>query len=175
MYVTLKLKPIKPPPIKSERLLSIFSVNDVNEKLKIFDEVLQATLDLHTPIKTVKVRQRPCPFVTPEIKELMGKRDQLHGIFIKTRDDWYNFKAARNEVKSELIRAHKDYVHNEVTKHKNNTGSLWKIIKDTVAYKERESVVYSKHPKIVAEEPLQPLLFFCWEKQCYSSITNHAR
>ena len=68
VYVTLKLKPIKPPPIKSERLLSIFSVNDVNEKLKIFDEVLQATLDLHTPIKTVKVRRRPCPFVTPEIQ-----------------------------------------------------------------------------------------------------------
>ena len=37
-------------------------------------------------------------------------------------------------------------------KHKNNTGSLWKIIKDTVAYKEKETVVYSKDPKIVAEE-----------------------
>ena len=82
----------------------------------------------------------------------MGKRDQLHGIFIKTRDDWYNFKAARNEVKSALIRAHKDYVHNEVTKHKNNTGSVWKIFRDTVAYEERESVVYSGRPKIVAEE-----------------------
>ena len=153
VYVTLKLKPIKPPPtyitvrsykncdpevfaadlaLEPERLLSIFSVNDVNEKLKIFDEVLQTTLNLLAPIKTVKVRRRLCPFVTPEIKELMGKRDQLHDIFIKTREDWYNFNAARNEVKSELIRAHKDYVHNEVTKHKNNTGSLCKIFKDTV-------------------------------------------
>jgi hypothetical protein len=37
-------------------------------------------------------------------------------------------------------------------KHKNNKGSLWKIIKNTVAYKEKETVVYSKDPKIVAEE-----------------------
>jgi hypothetical protein len=125
VYVTLKLKPTKPPPTlitvrsyrnydrelfasdlasKSERLLSVFSVNDINEKLKIFDDVLQTTLDSHAPInlKTIKVRDRPCPFVTPEIKELMGKRDRLHGLFLKTRNysDWCNFKAARNVVKT---------------------------------------------------------------------------
>ena len=113
-------------------------ISDVNEKLRIFDEVLQTTLDLDAPIKTKKVHRKPSPFVTPEMKELMGKRDRFHSIFMKTRkhDDWHNFKVARNEVKSENTRAYKDYVHNEVTKHKNNTGSLWKIIKDTFAYKE---------------------------------------
>ena len=97
--------------------------------------------------------------MTPEIKELMGKRDQLHGIFMKTRnhDDWHNFKAAPNKVKSALIRAHKDYVHNEVTKHKNNTGSLWKIIKDTVAYKERESV--GKSSATAASQIIQDNIF----------------
>ncbi|CAB4030546.1 Hypothetical predicted protein, partial [Paramuricea clavata] len=75
--------------------------NDVNEKLKIFDAVLQ-TLDSHAPIKTLKVRDKPRPFVTPEIKELMDKRDRLHGLFLKTRNhsDWCNFKAARNAVKT---------------------------------------------------------------------------
>ena len=157
VYVTLKLKSIKPPPtyitvrsyknydlevfaadlaFESERLLSIFSVNDVNEELKICDEILQTTLDLHAPIKTVKVRRRPCPFCDTRNKRTYGKRDRSHGICMKTRnhDDWHNFKAPRNEVKFELIRAHKDYVHNEITKHKNNTSSLWKIIKDNVAY-----------------------------------------
>ncbi|CAB4041029.1 Hypothetical predicted protein [Paramuricea clavata] len=161
VYVTLKLKSTKPPPThitvrsyrnydpelfaadlasKSERLLSVFSVNDINEKLKIFDDVLQTTLDSHAPIKTLKVRDRPCPFVTPEIKELMGKRERLHGLFLKTRNhsDWCNFKAARNAVKTELIKAQRNHVYNEVMKHKNNTGSLWKIIKDNVAYKERD-------------------------------------
>ena len=59
---------------------------------------------------------------------------------IKTRNysDWCDFKAARNAVKTELIKAQRNHVYNEVMKHKNNTGSLWKIIKDTVAYKERD-------------------------------------
>ena len=84
----------------------------------------------------------------------MGERDRLHGLFLKTRNysDWCNFKAARNAVKTELIKAQRNHIYNEVMKHENNTGSLWKIIKDTVAYEEKETVVYSKDPKIVAEE-----------------------
>ena len=84
----------------------------------------------------------------------MGERDRLHGLFLKTRNysDWCNFKAACNAVKTELIKAQINHVYNEVMKHKNNTGSLWKIINHTVAYNEKETVVYSKDPKIVAEE-----------------------
>ncbi len=88
--------------------------------------------------------------MTREIKELMGKRDRLHGLFIKTRNhsDWCNFKEARNVVKTEFIKAQRNHIHNEVMKHKNNTGSLRKIIKDTVAYNEKETIVYRKDPKI---------------------------
>jgi hypothetical protein len=95
----------------------------INEKLKISDEVLQTTLDFHAPIKTLKVCGRPCSFVSPEIKELMGRRNRLHCLFIKTRNHgvWRNFKAARNAVKTELIRAQRDHVQNEVKRHKNNT------------------------------------------------------
>ena len=73
-----------------------------------------------------------------EIKELIGKRDRLHGIFTKTRnhDDWRKFTVTRNQVKSEL----KYHVHNEVIKRRKNTGFLWKNIKNTAASKERESV-----------------------------------
>ncbi|CAB4023638.1 Hypothetical predicted protein [Paramuricea clavata] len=84
VYVTLKLKLTKPPlthiavrsyrnydpelfaadvAYKSERLLSV----------KIFDDVLQTTLDSHAPIKTLKVSGRPCPFVTPEINGTDGQ------------------------------------------------------------------------------------------------------
>ena len=175
VYVTLKLKSTKPLPSyitvrsyknynadlfaadlasKSDRLLSIFSVNDVNKKLQIFDEVLQTTLNAHAPVKTLKVRGRPCPFVTPQIKELMVARDQLHCIFMQTRHsrDWRNFKEAHNAVKITLVKAQREHVLDQVREHKSNTGSLWKIIKDTVAYKEKDSVVYSKNPKVVAEE-----------------------
>lgn len=86
---------------KSTELLSIFNEFDVNTKLTIFNEVLQSTLQDHAPIKTLKVRSRPCPYVTHEIKELMNFRDSLHRIYRDTHriDDWNKFKEMSGLVK----------------------------------------------------------------------------
>ncbi|CAB3987086.1 Hypothetical predicted protein [Paramuricea clavata] len=129
-------------------------MDNVDEKLTIFNEIFLNTLDKHAPVKTIKVRGKSCPFITPEIKASMIKRDQLHSLFRKTRDhyDWLNFREARNFTKTALVNAQKEYVLKEVQQHRNNTGSLWKVIKENIAYRERESVAYSKEPKLVAEE-----------------------
>ncbi|CAB3977046.1 Hypothetical predicted protein [Paramuricea clavata] len=175
VYVSLKLKTDKSPPnyittrsynkydpdlfaidlaSNCDRLVSIFRMDNVDEKLTIFNEIFLNTLDKHAPVKTIKVRGKSCPFITPEIKASMIKRDQLHSLFRKTRDhyDWLNFREARNFTKTALVNAQKEYVLKKVQQHRNNTGSLWKVIKENIAYRERESVVYSKEPKLVAEE-----------------------
>ena len=175
VYVSLKLKTDKSPPnyittrsyskydpdlfaidlaSNRDRLVSIFRMDNVDEKLTIFNEIFLNTLDKHAPVKTIKVRGKPCPFITSEIKASMIKRDQLHSLFRKTRDhyDWLNFREARNFTKTALVNAQKEHVLKEVQQHRNNTGSLWKVIKENIAYRERESVVYSKEPKLVAEE-----------------------
>jgi hypothetical protein len=89
---------------KSRNLISIFNEDDVNTKLTTFNQTIQSTLDSHAPIKTVKVRNRHCPFVTQDIKVLMKTRDQLHRRYLQTRDelDWNNFKNSRNAVKKML-------------------------------------------------------------------------
>ena len=175
VYVSLKLKTDKSPPnyittrsynkydpdlfaidlaSNRDRLVSIFRMDNVDEKLTIFNEIFLNTLDKHAPVKTIKVRGKSCPFITSEIKASMIKRDQLHSLFRKTRDhyDWLNFREARNFTKTALVNAQKEHVLKEVQQHRNNTGSLWKVIKENIAYRERESVVYSKEPKLVAEE-----------------------
>ncbi|CAB3977836.1 Hypothetical predicted protein [Paramuricea clavata] len=58
---------------RSVHIISIFTDNDVNTKLSMFnnnfnDDFL-STLEIHAPVKTIKVRNRPCPYVTSEIKE----------------------------------------------------------------------------------------------------------
>ncbi|CAB3994943.1 Hypothetical predicted protein [Paramuricea clavata] len=124
VYVSLKLKTDKSPPnyittrsynkydpdlfaidlaSNRDRLVSIFRMDNVDEKLTIFNEIFLNTLDKHAPVKTIKVRGKSCPFITPEIKASMIKRDQLHSLFRKTRNYY-------------------------------------------------QSVVYSKEPKLVAEE-----------------------
>ena len=111
VYVMLKLKRPKPPPCyvtlrsytkynselfsidlasKSDQILPIFTENDVNTKLSMFNDVFLSTLERHAPVMTIKVRNRPCPYVTQEIKVLMNERDQLHRKFQLSRDikDW---------------------------------------------------------------------------------------
>lgn len=140
VFAALQLKLPKPPPCyitvrtyktyepavftadladHSDRLLSIFSENDVNTKLNMFNTVFQSTLEAHAPIKTLKIRSRPCPYVTSEIKELMKSRDVFLRRFQQTRDsnDWQIFKESRNAVKDELRRAERNHISGEVEKH----------------------------------------------------------
>ncbi|CAB3998563.1 Hypothetical predicted protein [Paramuricea clavata] len=141
VYVSLKLKTDKSPPnyittrsynkydpdlfaidlaSNRDRLVSIFRMDNVDEKLTIFNEIFLNTLDKHAPVKTIKVRGKSCPFITSEIKASMIKRDQLHSLFRKTRDhyDWLNFREARNFTKTALVNAQKEYVLKEVQQHR---------------------------------------------------------
>lgn len=51
-----------------------------------------------------------------------------------------------------LVDAKRECILSKVGVHKNNTESLWKITKENIPLKERDSVVYSKDSKLVAEE-----------------------
>ena len=98
---------------KHETLLqSIFTENDVNSKLLILNDALLCTLQTHAPVKTIRVRNRPCPYITQNIKDLIAHRDQLHRQFKFSRDvgDWSTYKNARQSVKIALKNAEKEYM-----------------------------------------------------------------
>ena len=101
---------------KSDFLLSIFDGDDVNAKLNILNYAIQSTLDAHAPIKTIKIRNRPCPFITQDLRNLMKERDRLHQRFLRTRDiiDWDNYKSYLNNVKRDLKKAENECNSNEV-------------------------------------------------------------
>ena len=114
---------------EADSLLTIFDQTDVDSKLNILNDTLQSVLSLHAPVKQIKLRSRPCPFVNQEIKDLMRSRDLLLKQFIQSRQDteWINFKHSRDLVKKKLQEAERDHTFEEVTANKNNSGSLWKI------------------------------------------------
>ena len=71
----------------------IHELENVNDKFLIVDNLLKSTLDMHAPLVTVKIKNRPYPFITDEIKVMMRNRDHLHRIFLSTRRqrDWMAF------------------------------------------------------------------------------------
>ena len=164
VFVELKLKSPKPSPhyisvrsyknydpnlfiidlaLHSDSLLSLFAGSDVNNKLAIFNNVFRQALDAHAPVKTIKIRNRPCPFITDDIKELMKTRSET---------DWAEYKDYRNNVKRALMDAERKHTYQEVQSNKSNSRSLWKVINNVVPSKSQEKHVYSKDLKTVAND-----------------------
>ena len=62
---------------KADDLLTIFDASDVDTKLNTFNDTLQSVLDIHAPMKSIKILSRPRHFVSKDIKDLMKSRDGL--------------------------------------------------------------------------------------------------
>ena len=138
--------------LPSRRISRRWTPKDINYKLATFNDTFLSTLDAHAPIKSIRIRSRPCPYVTPEIKDQMTFRDQLFRRYRQSRnaDAWKAYKEARRSVKQLLKSAECDHIRTEVRSHKDNPGSLWKIINyNCIPSKEKKKPVYSRDTELV--------------------------
>jgi hypothetical protein len=86
--------------------------DDVDGKLNAFHLLFDPILEQHAPIKRVRLRTRPNPFVTDEIKLLMKTRDNRRRHANKTNDPdaWSSYRNLKREVKQRLRKAEREYV-----------------------------------------------------------------
>ena len=66
----------------------------LNEQVDVYNTLFLDVLNEHAPIKKIKIKAKPNPFVTPEILQLMKTRDNWHKSAIKTKDKlhWNAYK-----------------------------------------------------------------------------------
>ena len=104
--------------------------NDLDDQVEAFNNLFLNVLDEHAPVKKIKIKSRPNPFITPEIRQLMKTRDKWHKSAIRTKNKmhWNAYRFFRQEVKREIRLAEKEYVCNEIHNSNGNTNSLWKVI-----------------------------------------------
>ena len=83
-------------------------------------------LDNHAPIRNIKVRNRPCPFMTEEIRSLMKIRDKWRKLARKTNDPlhWSGYKTRKREVKRQLRLAEREFVADQIKNNPNNACCL---------------------------------------------------
>lgn len=82
------------------------------------------------PIKQFKIRSRPSPFMSPDIKGLMNTRDMWPKRAMKTNNKllWDTYRHFRQEVKHEIRLAKKEHVRSEILKSNGNTDLIWTIL-----------------------------------------------
>ena len=172
VYSVLNLKMPKPPPVyvtarNYKRYVpelfakdlaqvpwhEIFMVDDVNTKLDCFNWHFLQVLNRQAPVKSMKIRNRPCPFMNQEIKNQMNSRDRLHKLARRTGMlvDWKKFRLSGDQVKKSLRNAEKEYLRNEIYNNQKR-NSMWKAIRKSIPRKEVSQPVYTKDVKILANE-----------------------
>ena len=104
--------------------------------------ILEALND-HAPIKRIKIKSKPNPFISPEIKQLMNTRDAWHKSAIKSggKLHWNAYRFFRQEVKREIRFAEMEHVRSELRNTNGNTNSIWKIINRVIPKKNSSSLM----------------------------------
>ena len=90
----------------------IFSAEDVEDKLHLFNQLFISTLNNHAPVKHITIKGRPWSFISKDIKLLMNRKDKIFKVFRATSntEDWVKYKNLRNSVKFNLRNAESNHV-----------------------------------------------------------------
>ena len=173
VYITLKLKKERSKPVYittrsykhykadafyddvSKAPWSIIDVfDDVEDKLHVFNLLFSSILDQHAPIKTFKVRGKPNPCITDNIRALMKTRDNWRKEARKRNDPmaWTAYRNLRQEVKREIKVAEREFFTEQIQRNPSNTNSIWKAIRHIIPKKSTSQRIFSKDNKVVADE-----------------------
>ena len=107
---------------------------DVDDKLNAFNLLFNPLLDYHAPIKKVKLRSRPNPCVTDEIRSLIRTKNYGRKIARKANDllAWAAYRNFKREVKRDLRLAEREHVENQIKNNPNNPRCVWKTIRSCI-------------------------------------------
>ena len=93
--------------------------DDVDDKLHAFDLLFNESLDHHAPIRSIKVRGKPNPWITEETRELMKYRNYWRKRVCRTNNpaDWSTYKILKHQVRKLIRAAEIEFVKDQI---KNN-------------------------------------------------------
>ncbi|CAB4024314.1 Hypothetical predicted protein, partial [Paramuricea clavata] len=82
----------------------VYQFGDPNLCWQVWKSLLLDALNRHAPLRHKRIRNNPVPWINPQIKELMRKRDYHKKKTIKydSESQWELYKTLRNEASSQM-------------------------------------------------------------------------
>ena len=80
----------------------VYSTDDADDKLEIFNRLFKSSIDRHAPLRKMKITRPPAPWLNAEdIKQLQSERNKLRHLAHVTKKDsiWQLFREIRNKIK----------------------------------------------------------------------------
>lgn len=115
--------------LKSIPWRNIYDLNDINEKISFINSNLITLLDLHAPLKTIRITKKYAPWLTENLKLMMKERDKLLARYKRTKNnnDWTSYKSIRNAVCVTVKREKKAY-YNAILSN-SDSKHIWQNLK----------------------------------------------
>ncbi|KAG7310019.1 hypothetical protein JYU34_004547 [Plutella xylostella] len=104
-------------------------IDNIDERVELFNSLLTNLFDKHAPLRPVRVKQLPAPWLTDKIKGLMTKRDHAKYRYKKqpTDDNLCAYKELRNRCNRVCRDAKRRYIHTSIENCENS--QLWNFLK----------------------------------------------
>ena len=116
------------------QLYNIVSLSDnVQDAWVKWSDQFNSIVNRHVSTKQIRVKNRPNPWLTPKILELIYKRDYTHrkAIKLKNSDMMAEYRHLRNEVVSNIRKYQQDY-HKKKISPDNKPQNIWKAVNESL-------------------------------------------
>lgn len=108
---------------------NIIECKSVDDKIELFNSEIIKLFDIHAPIKPIKIKHLPAPWLTEELKLLIKKKNRAKAKLRIDRSDTniQKFKLIRNRCNTAIRDAQRRHIHNIVEN--GNPSKTWKLLK----------------------------------------------
>ena len=105
-----------------------------------WSDQFNSIVNRHVSTKQIRVKNRPNPWVTPKILELIYKRDYTHrkAIKLKNSDMMAEYKHLRNEAVSNIRKFQHNYYKKKISPD-NKPQNIWKAVNESLGKDKKKS------------------------------------
>jgi hypothetical protein len=132
---------------------SLYEITDVNAAWIFLKHILLRSFNKHAPIITKHIKGQHCPWLTPEIKSQMNRKDQLlrKARKSKKKEGWELYKTAKNCCNNMVRKAKRDYHQTLLNENSKNPRKFWKAIKTVFPGNNNNKTSWSSLPFLEGE------------------------
>ncbi|CAH2092002.1 unnamed protein product [Euphydryas editha] len=93
-----------------------FDAGTIDKKVEMFNTLLTRLYDIHAPIRPIKIKHLPAPWLSEDLKVLIKKKNQAKSCFTKNNSDHNReiYKRARNRCNTSCRDAQRRHIHKSV-------------------------------------------------------------
>ena len=104
----------------------MFDLPEVNDKVSFLTGHILNLINLHAPLKKIRIGRSSPPWLTDTIKAMQGLRDGALKKFksVRTDQSWQYYKTLRNSVKAAIVNERKAYLEYQLQTGKNTWVAL---------------------------------------------------